>query len=54
MDILLDNRRIISAESRPMDITIERASRGVNILIEKSYRERWDNKPYAEQSFTVN
>jgi hypothetical protein len=23
----------------------------VTILIEKSYRERWDNKPYLEQWF---
>jgi len=49
MDILVDNRRIVSMESRSMQILIERASHGVTILIEKSYRERWDNKPYLEQ-----
>ncbi len=51
MDILVDNHRIVSMESRSMQILIERASHGVNILIEKSYRERWDNKPYLEQWF---
>jgi len=49
MDILVDNHRIVSMESQSMQILIERASHGVNILIEKSYRNRWDNKPYLEQ-----
>ena len=54
MDILVDNRRIISMESRPMHITIERANRGVRLLIEKSYKNRWDNKSRQEAGFSLS
>ena len=51
LDILADNRRIVSMESGPLEIVIERAERGVQVLIEKSYREEWDKKPYRELGF---
>jgi NAD+ kinase len=51
LDILVDNRRIVSMESRPIELTIERASRGVELLIESGYREIWWNKVYREQGF---
>ena len=54
MDILVDNRRIVSMESRPMDITIERAPHGVRLLIEKSYKNRWDNKSRQEAGFSLS
>jgi NAD+ kinase len=41
LDILVDNRRIVSMESRPIELTIERATHGVDLLIASSYRERW-------------
>lgn len=35
-------------ESRSFELIIERASRGVRLLIEKSYLQKWENKPYNE------
>lgn len=49
LDILVDSRRIVSMECHPLTVVIERASHGVNVLIEQSYRDLWDNKPYCEQ-----
>jgi hypothetical protein len=40
-------------ESRPFKLVIERATRGVRLLIEQSYRERWDAKIYEEQGMTL-
>ena len=48
IDILLDNRRIVSMETRQFEMTIERASRWVRLLIEKQYRQEWDKKPFCE------
>mgnify|MGYP002776131134 CR=1 FL=1 len=53
IDILVDNRRIVSMESRPFELVIERATRWVRLLIEQSYRERWDAKVYEEQGMTL-
>ena len=53
IDILVDNRRIVSMESRPFELTIERATRWVRLLIEQSYREQWDAKIYEEQGMTL-
>ena len=35
-------------ETQPFELIIERASHGVRLLIEKSYLQKWDNKPYTE------
>ena len=51
LDVLVDNRRIVSMESRPIELTLERASRGVELLIESNYRETWWKKVYTEQWF---
>lgn len=53
IDILVDNRRIVSMESRPFELMIERASRWVRLLIEQSYRKRWDAKIYTEQGMAL-
>jgi NAD+ kinase len=53
IDILVDNKPIVSMESRPFKLVIERATRGVRLLIEQSYRERWDAKIYEEQGMTL-
>jgi NAD+ kinase len=52
IDILVDNRRIVAMENRSFDMIIERANRGVNILIEKWYLKKWENKPYEEVWFS--
>ncbi|MBX9809963.1 hypothetical protein K2X92_06240 [Candidatus Gracilibacteria bacterium] len=51
IDILVDNRRIVSMETDAFELIIERASSGVSLLIEKSYLQKWENKPYAELGF---
>jgi len=51
LDILVDNRRIISMETGPIELIIERAERWVELLIESGYREIWWNKVYKEQWF---
>jgi len=53
IDILVDNRRILLMESRWFELTIERSTSGVKLLIEKSYRERWDTKIYEEQGMGI-
>ncbi len=49
IDILLDNRRIVSMEYRSFELVIERSTHGVRLLIERSYKNRWDTKIYEEQ-----
>lgn len=53
IDILVDNRRIVSMESRWFELMIERASRWVRLLIEQSYRDQWDAKIYEEQGMIL-
>jgi NAD+ kinase len=53
VDILVDNRRIVSMETREFELTIERAARWVQLLIEQWYRERWDAKAYEEQGMKM-
>lgn len=51
IDILVDNRRILSMESRSFELVIERAAQWVRLLIEKSYLQKWENKPFDELGF---
>ncbi len=51
LDILVDNKRMASMESRPFELVIERAERWVTLLIEKNYRGEWDKKPFREAGF---
>ena len=51
LDILADNRRIVSLESWSLDIVIERAARWVSLLIASSYQDAWAKKPYQELGF---
>ncbi len=52
IDILVDNRRIVSMETRPFELVIERSARAVRLLVEHGYRESWDMKTFREIGFS--
>ncbi len=54
IDILVDNRRIVSMETREFELTVERAKWWVRLLIERSYCDRWDAKIYEEQGMSMS